>query len=361
MNNYISLTKIKNQDNNNFDKIFNQIFNKIPYIYSEIFLKLFQTRFRYFTMFQTRNIPFSFTKTLEILFTNIYKEYNYEFFYKYIKEDLSTCLTNDIEKKHIEKLAQSISTTLNSNIEIKLLLDIIDKKQNNAKYFEYNYLESLDKENKQTIYQISESYLIGKALIKIIKILNIYNQNPYLYKKISKSVEKIRTIELIMDNVLDLYDNKYINIIDKNEFKILIYLLILSRNARDIDKNYNYDIDKLFISLGYDTSIKRIINYRRGNDYLEIENNKDENSIANLFSYRPYPYIYRNISEIINILFQKYHDDYTFIINKEKILKKIFYLYIKNIDLYNKIFICTTYKLWSYEWDSIKEKYENTI
>ena len=58
------------------------------------------------------------------------------------------------------------------------------------------------------------------------------------------------------------------------------------------------------------------------------------------------PYIYENISTILKILFKKYHDDYNFIIEKDNILKKIFYLYISHLDFKDKIIICKNYKLW---------------
>ena len=55
---------------NNFIQEFNLIFNKIPHIYSEVFLKIFSTNYRYFTIFNGNNIPITFNKILEKMFSN---------------------------------------------------------------------------------------------------------------------------------------------------------------------------------------------------------------------------------------------------------------------------------------------------
>ena len=353
MNNYI-LRK------NNFIQEFNLIFNKIPHIYSEVFLKIFSTNYRYFTIFNGNNIPITFNKILEKMFYNYQHPYDYNFFYHNLKKDLSLSLSNNLKEKVITIITKNLSIILASNIEITFLLNLINNNNHEKNYFKDDLIDKLQEKDKIYVYQISESYLIAKSLIKIIDILTLYKstKNTMFYYEINKSIEKIRTIELIMNNVLDIYKPKYKTIISQSEFKILVYLIILSKNGQDIENNINYNISKILESLDYSTSITKIINYQRGNDYLEILNNKYKNNISTLISYRENPYIYQNINEIINILFYKYHDDYNFIINKEKILKKILYIYIKNVNLSDKIFLCTQYNLWSYEWDSIKEKYE---
>ena len=362
MNNYLLVTsKTKDYTNNNkFIKEFNQIFNKIPHIYSEIFLTLFQNKFSYLTMYNDINNKVSFIKVLERIFYNRTKINNKTFYYQKIKKDLQISLENIKDETQINNISHEISTYLSSNIDIKLLLDIVDKKIYNKNYIKLSNIETYSNHDKVFLYQIISSYLISKVLIKIIIILNNYNylKNTSLYNSINSYVEKIRTWDLIMDNVLDIYDNKYKNIINKNEFKILIYLLSISKNGKDLDNNYKYNLDKIFMSIGYDTKVRKVINYKKASDYLEVLNNKYNYYINELFNYREYPIIYENISDIIEILYYKKHDNYKFITSKDKILKELFYLFIKEVDLQDKLIMSSNFKLWEYEWDSIKNKYQ---
>jgi hypothetical protein len=159
-----------------------------------------------------------------------------------------------------------------------------------------------------------------------------------------------------MSNIIDSYDYKYSSILNKSEYKILIYLLCLSKNGKDIEKKYNYNIDKIFESINYSISLVGITDIIKGNNYLEIKNNLYNN---NLFILPEYPYIYKNVKIILKILFNKYNDNYEFLISKDKILKRIFYLYITKINLEDKINLCYQYCLWQYEWDSIAKEYLN--
>ena len=94
------------------------------------------------------------------------------------------------------------------------------------------------------------------------------------------------------------------------------------------------------------------------NPKCELNYNKDyELLIATMLSAQTTD---KKVNEATKILFKKYHDDYNFIIEKDNILKKIFYLYISHLDFKDKIIICKNYKLWEYEWDSLKEEYQTT-
>lgn len=338
-------------DNTKFFKQFNEIFNKIPHIYSEIFLKIFGEKYSYFVMFDNDNFSFSFIKILKNIFCNIDKIDDQNFFNKCVLSDLDGEFNDKIE----DNIKKSIVSILSSDIEIKVLLDMIDNDNNNYYNLE---IDNYDDELKIFILGIMDSYLISKILVRIVKILNFYNDkiNTEFYNKINKGVSMFRTWDMVMDNVLDIYEDSDRDIISEEEFKILIYLLCLAKNGQDIEKNIDYNIEKLFVSIGYGTSVRNLIDYKRGSDYLEISSNN--NCVWNLFQYRGYPVIYTSISEILEILFSKYYDDYNFIINKDRILRKIFYLYMKKINLNDKIFLCSNYKLWYYEWDSIKNNYE---
>lgn len=366
MNNCILLKKekldsyYKNDNSSQFLEKFNQIFNKIPHIYGEIFLKLFENRFKYFVMFERSFVPVSFTRILERLFCNINVVYDEDFFYQYIKDDLLICLNDIVDYIIIEDIAKYISFMLASNIECDVLLDIIDNKINNSNYYDLDMMGDFSEQDKLCLYEIIDSYLISKVLVKVVKILNLYNskKGTKFYELVSDGVDKFRTWDMVLSNVLDIYDYKYRDIVSEDEFKILIYLISLSRNGEDIDNSIGYNIDKLFDSMSYDTSMRKIIDCERGYNYLEVNDSRFYNDISNLFGYRNMPVIYESVSDCLEILFDKYYDDYNFIVNKDKILRKIFYLYMRNVNLYNKLVVCTNYKMWGYEWDSIKDNYE---
>lgn len=354
MNDYILLKKSDSDkyyinDDSNFLQEFNIIFNKIPHIYASVFLSVFGKYYRYIPSFINKDNAISFNITLKRTF-NSYNHLNYKFYYYY--------LNNDFKNKVINKkfdIIQDMSNILKSDIDACLLMDIID----NRYYSYYKYFSKYDVsfEDKLYLYQIFINYLISKLMVRIIQILNIYNRqfNNEFYYYINKVVDKYRTVEMDMSNVLDSYDYKYKNILNKSEYKILIYLLCLSKNGKYLDKECNYNIVKIFASINYSTSLVNITDYIKGSEYLEIVNGYYDNK---LFSLPEYPYVYKNVRIILRILFDKYHDEYEFLINKDNILKKIFYLYIKNINLIDKINVCYQYCLWEYEWDSIKEKYE---
>ena len=310
--------------NNKFINNFNIIFNKIPHIYSEIFIKIFTNNYNYFLDYNKHNNINLFINILNSTFNNINNLNNKDFYYNNIIKYL------DNTKE--QELINNISNKLSKNIENNYLLDIID---NNPRIIIYNNLST----------QLSKIYiyfLISKTLVKIVNLLTFYKsiENIEFNNYIHITVEKYRTIELNMDYVIDYYKDEFKNIISKTDYKILIYLLSLSINGKEIEKNYYQELSKLLDSIGYSTNLHRIINYKR-------------------ISYPIKPYIYKNISILINILFKKYHDNYYFITNKEKLLKTCFYLYIKKINLPDKIIISITYPLLSYEWDSIKDFYEN--
>ena len=306
--------------NNNFISIFNLIFNKIPHIYSEIFLKIFTNNYYYFSNCSKSDDLNVFINIMNTMFNNVNKLYNKDFYYYSINSYLTKCKTpNNI---------YTVSSILASPIEDKYLLEIID---NNPKIPNmYNNLSKL-----------YTYHLISKTLIKIFMLLIYYNNLEDLYFKnhINMTVEKYRTLELNMDHILESYKEEFKHIISKTNYKILIYILSLAKNGQEIEKKYHNKISKIIDSIGYSNSLHKIINYKR-------------------FNYPPKPYIHKNISILLIILFQKNYNNYNFICNKEKILKTCFYLYIKNLSLPDKIIISISFPLWSYEWNSIKKHYE---
>ena len=343
--------KIKSYD---FNYYFNIIFNKIPYIYGEIFLKIFSIPYYNLSLDYGSNI------FINILSNSLN---NYKTFFK--RPNLYTNLNKDItsylptlNNQTKESIINYLTDILSTNIEEDFLISLTNNTLNNKEFFLYNHISSISKKDLIIIYQISESYLISKVLIKIIDILNNYNNlSLSIKRKLNKDIESIRTYELIMDNVYDIYKEEYKNFINKPKFKILVYLLCISRNAKEIEKSYSYNLDQIINKIGIDNQKYKIIAYQRGYDYLDITLNQNKTK-SNLFNYNYHPYINKTIKLLIQELFDLYHDDYNFLKNKDKILKICFYNYIKKIDLKDKISICTTYKLWSFEWDSIKEKYE---
>ena len=313
--------------NNIFIEEFNIIFNKIPHIYSELFQKIFKNNYYYFLDYNKLNNLNLFIEVLKDTFNNL-NNLNKEYYYNYI---LKYIFNNNLSSS--PSIIYSVSKKLSSPIEDNYLLDIIDK----------NYTIKI---NHNTIPKhLAKLYiylLISKTLLKTITVLTNYsNTNNIEFKKnINIIVEKYRNLELNMDYVLEDYSENYNLLITKTNFKILIYLLSLSKNGKEIERKYQTNISKLLDSLGYDTNMHKIINYHRIN-------------------YNIKPYIYINITKLINTLFYKYHDNYKFISDKELILKTSFYLYIRKLSLKDKIIISITYFLWEYEWDSIKEIYEN--
>ena len=311
MNNCILLKKekldsyYKNDNSSQFLEKFNQIFNKIPHIYGEIFLKLFENRFKYFVMFERSFVPVSFTRILERLFCNINVVYDEDFIYQYIKDDLLICLNDIVDYIIIEDIAKYISFMLASNIECDVLLDIIDNKINNSNYYDLDMMGDFSEQDKLCLYEIIDSYLISKVLVKVVKILNLYNskKGTKFYELVSDGVDKFRTWDMVLSNVLDIYDYKYRDIVSEDEFKILIYLISLSRNGEDIDNSIGYNIDKLFDSMSYDTSMRKIIDCERGYNYLEVNDSRFYNDISNLFGYRNMPVIYESVSDCLEILF----------------------------------------------------------
>lgn len=334
---------------NNTD-IINRIFTKIPHVYSELFLNIFSINYSHFSITHNYNI---LEHTLFNLLNNNTKIYNKSFIYNSLLMDF----TNLNIKNNVT--LNSVATILSSNIETDFLINIIEKKEN-QNFCKKIKVTGLKLEDKINVYLLFDSYLISKVLIKTIHLLTAYklDKETNFYKDIHNIVEKYRTSELNFTHILDEYKEEYKKKITPNNFEILIYLLSLAKNGQDLEKNCHYEIKKLLISIGYSTKLKKIINYKRGSDYLEIINN------SNVFNYNYFnkvsPYIYENISTILKILFKKYHDDYNFIIEKDSILKKIFYLYICHLEFKDKIIICQNYKLWEYEWDSLKEKYQTT-
>lgn len=366
MNDYILLKKdmlndyYKSDNSSKFLLEFDQVFNKIPHIYSEIFLRLFENRFKYFVNFEKSLVPVSFIRILQRMFYNIDKSYDRDFFYKYVKDDLDVCLKDISDPGLILEICDCVSMFLSSDVEIRALLDVIDNDINNSVYYDFLDIYEFSEYDSLCMYQIIDSYLVSKVLVKIVKILNLYNEKrgTGFYELVKKGVDKFRTWDMVLDNVLDIYDYEYSDIVDEDEFKILIYLVGLSKNGEDIEKNINYNIDKLFDSLGYGVSMRKIIDCRRGYDYLEVRDSKYDNYVSNLFGYRNSPVIYESISDCLEILFSKYYDDYNFIVSKDRVLRYIFYLYMRNVNLYNKLLVCTNYKMWEYEWDSIKNRYD---
>lgn len=337
-------------NNSKFNQEFNIIFNKIPHIYAEIFLTIFGNYYRYIANFLNNEDATNFNITLKRTFDN-YKHLNYKFYYYYLEQDLpNRIITNKPE------IIKDISNILKSDVDACLLIDIINHKY--YSYYQYFTKYNLAIQEQLYLYQIFINYLISKSLVRIIKILNIYHSqlDSEFYNYINRVVDKYRTIELDMTNIIDSYDHKYQNILNKGEYKILIYLLCLSKNGQDLDKQDCYNLNKIFASINYSISLVNITNSIAGNNYLEIKNNYYDN---HLFSLPEYPYIYKNVKVILRLLFQKYHDQYEFLTNKERILKRILYLYIKNINLTDKIHICYQYCLWEYEWNSIKKEYLN--
>ncbi len=335
---------------NNTIDIINRIFNKIPHIYSELFLNIFSINYSHFSIPHNYNI---LEHTLSNLLNNNTKIYSKLF--------IRSSLLKDLESLNIKNryTLDSMVIILSNNPEIDFLINIIDKKDN-QKLYQKIKVTGLKLEDRMNVYILFDSYLISKVLIKTVHLLTAYKLEigAKFYQDIHSTVEKYRTPELNFTHILDEYKEEYTNKITPNNFEILIYLLSLAKNGQDLEKNCHYEIKKLLISIGYSTKLKKIINYKRGSDYLEIINNN------NLFNYnysnKISPYIYENISTILKILFKKYHDDYNFIIEKDNILKKIFYLYISHLDFKDKIIICKNYKLWEYEWDSLKEEYQTT-
>ena len=114
-------------NNTKFLKQFNAIFNKIPHIYSEIFLKIFGEKYSYFVMFDNDNFSFSFIKILKNIFCNIDKIDDQNFFNKCVFSDLDGEFNDKIE----DNIKKSIVSILSSDIEIKVLLDMIDNNDNN--------------------------------------------------------------------------------------------------------------------------------------------------------------------------------------------------------------------------------------
>lgn len=340
-----------------FLKQFNRIFNKIPHIYSEIFLKLFGNRYRYFSVFNNDNYSFGFINVLMSIFCNIDKLYDLDFFDECIRRDFSKFFDDKID----DELREKMVSILSSDIEIRILLDVMNNNVDSNNYYDDLDMDSCSDDLKKLVLEIMDSYLVSKVLVRGVKILNFYNskKGTDFYDRVNNGVSMFRTWEMAMDHVGDIYGDEYRDIISESEFKILIYLISLARNGEDISKKIDYDIDKLFVSMGYGTSVRKIMDYNRGYDYLEA--NRGNDYVIDLVGYREYPVIYENVSEMLKILFSKYYDDYGFIINKDRILRKIFYLYIKNVDLMDKIFLCSNYKLWGYEWDSIKSDCELNI
>ncbi|MBR3162075.1 MAG: hypothetical protein IKF19_05025 [Bacilli bacterium] len=304
--------------NDIFIEEFNQLFNKIPHIYGEIFLIIFRNNYCYFLDYDLKNNLTIFVSILKKVFYNLNELSNKEFYYHDILDYFSG------DEEDINKL----SVELSKSIEEDYLLEIIDNKANIKNIS--NISDSL--------FKIYVYYLISKALVKIVKVLSYYNSiiNTAFKNDICCLVEKYRTLELNMDYVLEDYN--YDSIISKTDYKILIYLLSLSSNGKEIEKKYYKDISSIMDSVGYDTNMHRIINYQRLNINIK-------------------PYIYQNITNIFNTLFYKYYDNYNLISDKDIILRTIYYIYIKNISLFDKIIISITYNLWNYEWDSIKDIY----
>lgn len=304
-------------NNNEFIDIFDKIYMKIPYIYGEIFLKLFGNKYRYLYIEWDK-----FVGICKDMFINRSKLDREDFYNNYFGN-------------------YKYSKLLSSRIDDKILLDIINNKFDDSNYYSGSNI-------------IIDSIIVSKVLIRIIDILNIYKNGSNNFKKyIDYYVNRYRTWEMDLKYIGDVYYYGYSNVISEEEFKILIYLLCLSKNGIDISNNYNYSIDKIFFDIGYDTSVKSIINYEIGNEYLELIYDKYSLDI------REHAYIYSNISRVIDILFSKYYDNYNFIKNKDLVLRYIYYLYSINISFRDKVFFSSNYKMLEFEWDSIRNKYLN--
>ena len=331
------------QESHKFEVIFNIIFNKIPYIYSELFLKIFDNNY-FYLIYQDNTY---FESVLKRIFNNYYQKYDYSFFYKNIIVDFKKFGYDDLT---ISILTKHLSLALTKNIASQFLNDLANK--SNHLYFDYDRLK-LNNKYKNISFKIFNNYLIALVLVETIKILNNYTKNPDINFRnyIKKVVANYQTWELNLDNINDDYNKLCQKNINKIDYTNLVFLLMLSQNGKAVTEKINYNIDKIFQSISYSTSVRKLIDYKKGYEYLE------KISFDNIKTHKIYPFIYTNISEILHILFKKYHDNYQFLIDKELILKKIFYLYIKNVNLENKIFLSNNYKVWSYEWDSLAKFY----
>ena len=326
--------------NNNF----NHIFNKIPHIYGELFLTLFKNKLNYFTLYKEELL----LTILERIFNNSSNINNSNLYYNYLKKDL-----HDIN----EDILEEISLYLSSDIDIIILKDIANKKFLNKTYINIDEFYGFNDKEKIILYKTITTYLLAKLLLRVILILNKYNTSIYK-NEIDINIEKYYNNEIDLTNILDTYKNKYKKIITKDEYIILVYLLFISIKGKNIENKYKYRLNKIFQSIGYNTELIEIENISKYYDYLVKENNKYNSNIKELFNYKEKPLLPKNIKELIESLFEYNYDNYNFLINKDNILRTIYYILIRKLSIKDKIYICSNYKLWEYFWELNKNIYQ---
>ena len=328
----------------NYNKVYNTIINKIPHIYGEIFLTLFKNKLNYFNNYNQESLLI----IIKRLFLNFDKINNQEFYYKYLLKDLY-----NID----EYIINEISLYLSSSIDITLLKDISTNNFLNNNYINIDNFYNFNNKEKKQIYETITSYLLAKLLLRIILILTKYN-NTTFKERIIKDINIYYNANLDISNILDTYHKEYKIIFTKDEYQILSYLLFISIKGNNIESIYYHKLNKIFMSNCYDIKLTELPNKSKCYNYLAKEHNKNNSYILELFNYRELPLIPITIKELLDNLFTYNYDNYYFLINKDNILKTIYYLYIRNISIDDIIYISTNYKLWSFYWDFLKNKYQ---